>query len=408
MYDARQEPNEFVADTLEDARAKAAEFFGTDESSLHIVVPAVGEIFGAAGRSVIVAVPRGVSARGGRSGGDGGRGEERGGRREARGDRDRDRDRDRGGRGEGRGERSERGGRGERSERGEREAQGDRDRGERNDRSERSDRGDRSDRGERSERGGRGGDREERGGRGESEARGDRDRDRDREGRGDRVDRQERGNGHDEDRGRGGRRERSDSRGDGGRGEDRGRERASEDGGNRGESAPYVSDSKGTAQGQLGAVGQFLLGAVERMKLGSFEISEAAEGDFLIFQLRGAAAAALARGDGRATDALQLVANQISMRQSEEAPRVVVDVEGGGDEREQTLTRLAERAVKRARETGRSIALDPMNSRDRRAIHIVVREMSGVATMSIGEGRYRQVLVVPEGAPEYDEALSQS
>jgi predicted RNA-binding protein Jag len=49
-----------------------------------------------------------------------------------------------------------------------------------------------------------------------------------------------------------------------------------------------------------------------------------------------------------------------------------------------------------------------MNSRDRRAIHIVVREMSGVATMSIGEGRYRQVLVVPEGAPEYEEAMSQA
>jgi hypothetical protein len=28
--------------------------------------------------------------------------------------------------------------------------------------------------------------------------------------------------------------------------------------------------------------------------------------------------------------------------------------------------------------------------------------------MSVGEGRYRQVVVVPEGAPEYDEALRQS
>ena len=176
----------------------------------------------------------------------------------------------------------------------------------------------------------------------------------------------------------------------------------------RGESVPNVANSRGTAQGQLGPVGQFLLGAIERMKLGSFEISEASEGDFLIFQLRGAAATELQRGDGRATDALQLVANQISLRQGDDAPRVVVDVEGGGDEREEALSRLAERAVKRARETGRSIALDPMNSRDRRAIHIVVREMSGVATMSIGEGRYRQVLVVPEGAPEYDEAVSQA
>ena len=144
------------------------------------------------------------------------------------------------------------------------------------------------------------------------------------------------------------------------------------------------------------------------MKLGDFEISESSEGDFLIYQLSGPAAEALQAGDGRATDALQLISNQVSMRQSEDAPRIVVDVEGGGDERERTLGRLADRAVKRARETERSIALDPMNGRDRRTIHIKIREADGVATMSIGEGRYRQVLVVPEGAPEYEEALEQS
>lgn len=144
------------------------------------------------------------------------------------------------------------------------------------------------------------------------------------------------------------------------------------------------------------------------MKLGNFDISESSEGDFLIYQLSGPAADALQAGDGRATDALQLIANQVAMRQSEDAPRIVVDVDGGGDEREQTLGRLAERAVKRARETGRSIALDPMNGRDRRTIHITVRDMEGVATMSIGEGRYRQVLVVPEGAPEYEDAVSES
>ena len=144
------------------------------------------------------------------------------------------------------------------------------------------------------------------------------------------------------------------------------------------------------------------------MKIGNFEISESSEGDFLIYQLSGPAADALQSGDGRATDALQLVANQVSMRQSEDSPRIVVDVEGGGDEREQTLERLADRAIKRARETSRSIALDPMNGRDRRTIHIKIREIDGVATMSIGEGRFRQVLVVPEGAPEYDEAVEES
>jgi len=104
-----------------------------------------------------------------------------------------------------------------------------------------------------------------------------------------------------------------------------------------------------------------------------------------------------------------LIANQLLLRRDEDATgRVVLDVEGGSDSRERHLERLAERVVKRAIEGGRAIALDSMNGRDRRTIHISVREYDGVATMSIGEGRFRQVVVVPEGAPEYEEALRQS
>ncbi|MBB84701.1 MAG: hypothetical protein CL931_12895 [Deltaproteobacteria bacterium] len=306
MYDQRQEPNEFVADNVDDATSQAAEFFGVEAGELKVVVAADGEIFGAGGRTVIVAVPKEVAARGPRpSSGDD---------RERGGDRDRAR-----GRGRGRGR-------------------------------------DRDDRGDRGDRGGRGRGRRERGDRGDRSNRAD----------------------------------------------EAPREKLEQ------EPLSAVADSKGTPKGEIGPIGEFLLGAVERMKLGSFEISESSEGDFLIYQLSGPAADALQSGDGRATDALQLVANQVSMRQSEDSPRIVVDVEGGGDEREQTLGRLADRAVKRAKETGRSIALDPMNGRDRRTIHIKIREEDGVATMSIGEGRYRQVLVVPEGAPEYDDAVSES
>ena len=54
------------------------------------------------------------------------------------------------------------------------------------------------------------------------------------------------------------------------------------------------------------------------------------------------------------------------------------------------------------------MALDPMGPRDLRSIHVALRDAEGVATMSVGEGRYRQVLVVPEGAPEYEEARGAS
>jgi spoIIIJ-associated protein len=96
------------------------------------------------------------------------------------------------------------------------------------------------------------------------------------------------------------------------------------------------------------------------------------------------------------------------MRIDEEPDRVVLDVEGDLDEREARLGELAERAARRARETGRAIALDPMSPRDRRAIHLALRDAQGIATMSVGESRYRQVVVVPEGAPEYQQALQEA
>ena len=99
----------------------------------------------------------------------------------------------------------------------------------------------------------------------------------------------------------------------------------------------------------------------------------------------------------RAVDVLTLMVNDIGRRLEGAQPAALGDAAAS----------LVE-SVKRAIEGGRAIALDPMNGRDRRTIHISVREYEGVATMSIGEGRFRQVVVVPEGAPEYEEAVRQS
>jgi spoIIIJ-associated protein len=144
---------------------------------------------------------------------------------------------------------------------------------------------------------------------------------------------------------------------------------------------------------------------LERMQIGGFEISEESEGDFLIYQVRGAAAQELGSGDGRAADAIQLLANQAAMREMDESTRVIVDAEADEERREGFLERLADRAAGRALDNGRSVALDPMNPKDRRILHMTVREIDDVVTMSVGNGRYRQVVIVPKGADEYEEAL---
>lgn len=235
----------------------------------------------------------------------------------------------------------------------------------------RSERGGREDRGDRGRRGGRA----ERGGRGgRSEPRG-RDRDRERE----RRPREARDEGHGEFRA-----------------EPSGRE------------VPEAAarSSVGALQGDLGEIGHFVHGLLERMNVGDFTISESNQDDLLIIEVRGPAGDGISSRDSRATEAVQLLAQQVALRLAGEgdAIRVVVDFEAEGEDREAFLAKVAERVARRASETGRAVALDPMNPRDRRLIHVALRDNPQVATISRGEGRYRQVVVIPEGAPEFEDA----
>jgi len=174
------------------------------------------------------------------------------------------------------------------------------------------------------------------------------------------------------------------------------------------QAAPAAESSVGSVTGELGEIGQFLLGAIERMGLGPFEISESKDGEMVVLQVKGPAGQMLSSGQGRTVDALQLLVNQVAARVGPDRQRVVIDVEGDADAREEFLGKLAERVAKRALQTGRAVALDPMNGRDRRLIHVALRDREDVATMSEGEGRYRQVVVVPENSDEFDEARAKS
>lgn len=218
----------------------------------------------------------------------------------------------------------------------------------------------------------------------------------------------------DRDRGRGRRDGRDRDRGGRGRDRDRDDRRGPREGAResrRSEAPPAAAlddagPSVGTVTGSLGDVGQFVKGLIERMGIGSFAIAESSENpELTILQVNGAAAERLAGGEGRSVDALQLLANQAALQiAGDDAKRVVLDVEGDADQRADYLTRVAERAAARARETGRPVALEAMNPKDRRTVHVALRESDGIATMSVGDGRYRQVVVVPDSAPEYEEA----
>lgn len=74
---------------------------------------------------------------------------------------------------------------------------------------------------------------------------------------------------------------------------------------------------------------------------------------------------------------------------------LVVDVEGYKARRERMLTELALRMAERAVATGRVVPLEAMPARERRLVHIALRDHPDVTTQSIGEGEGRKVTIIP-------------
>lgn len=74
--------------------------------------------------------------------------------------------------------------------------------------------------------------------------------------------------------------------------------------------------------------------------------------------------------------------------------RVNVDI---ADYKKQRAHRLEDKALvwlKQVKDTGEELALEPMNSADRRTVHKLADE-HGLATESVGEGRDRHIVIRP-------------
>src|ERR1700722_12149213 len=65
--------------------------------------------------------------------------------------------------------------------------------------------------------------------------------------------------------------------------------------------------------------------------------------------------------------------------------------------RAQELRMAAETAAEKVRQSGIPYSFPPMNSRERRLMHLALKSLAGVESASVGEGRDRFLVVYPEG-----------
>jgi len=98
---------------------------------------------------------------------------------------------------------------------------------------------------------------------------------------------------------------------------------------------------------------------------------------------------------GQTLDAVQYLTSLVVNKGEEGYIKVVVDAEGYRQKREIALEKLAVRLADKARKTGRSVRLEPMNPYERKVIHTALQKVEGVNTRSEGEEPYRRVIIEP-------------
>jgi spoIIIJ-associated protein len=100
--------------------------------------------------------------------------------------------------------------------------------------------------------------------------------------------------------------------------------------------------------------------------------------------------------DGELLHSLEHVAAKILRLDPDDHDRVSFDVNGYKDARALALRDAADKAVDQVDDTDQPYRFAPMNSRERRMLHLFLRD-SGLKTASSGEGPGRYVVLYPEG-----------
>jgi spoIIIJ-associated protein len=113
-------------------------------------------------------------------------------------------------------------------------------------------------------------------------------------------------------------------------------------------------------------------------------------------ECKGPDADLLIERDGELLRALEHVAAKVLRLEPEEHDRISFDSDGYKAERAAALRDMADKAIDIVDDTDRPYNFNPMSSRERRMLHMFLKD-SGLRTASSGEGSRRYVVLYPEG-----------
>jgi spoIIIJ-associated protein len=141
---------------------------------------------------------------------------------------------------------------------------------------------------------------------------------------------------------------------------------------------------------------ELLEGVLERLPLDQkVDLADGETSDAVELEVRTDLQGFLIGRGGEVLAALTYLLNRMVNRGAQGAKRVVIEAEGYRSDRVASLERLALDLAQQVRASGEAATMEPMNSYDRRIVHLVLQKVSGLTTESVGEGAHKRIVVRP-------------
>lgn len=144
------------------------------------------------------------------------------------------------------------------------------------------------------------------------------------------------------------------------------------------------------------AAKSFLQGCLDRMGYFSQIYVEKADDQYICIDIKGDDISRIIGKDGHSLEALQYLANIAVNKGAENRKRIIVDAGGYRVKQEKRVERIAKETAEEVLVSGKEVELPPMNARERRIIHMAIKEIKGVSSQSIGERSDRRVVIAPQ------------
>ena len=119
------------------------------------------------------------------------------------------------------------------------------------------------------------------------------------------------------------------------------------------------------------------------------------DADTVELEIKGDGSGILIGRHGQTLDALEYLVNRILARRIKDAAPISLETESYRARRRQQLHRMALSMGEKAKREHKPVRLEPMPPRDRRMVHLALKDDPMITTRSAGEGLMRSIEIVP-------------